>query len=100
MNGVLYRKYRPVRFAEVVEQEHVTTTLKNQLRANQVGHAYLLIGPRGVGKTTLARVLARSVNCTERKDDGEPCGSCTSCLAIASNTAVDVIEMDAASRGC
>lgn len=98
MNGVLYRKYRPVRFAEVVEQEHVTTTLKNQLRANQVGHAYLLIGPRGVGKTTLARVLARAVNCTERKDDGEPCGACTSCLAIASNSAVDVIEMDAASN--
>jgi DNA polymerase-3 subunit gamma/tau len=98
MNGVLYRKYRPVRFAEVVEQEHVTTTLKNQLKANQVGHAYLLIGPRGVGKTTLARVLARAVNCTARQDDGEPCGTCPSCVAIAAGSSVDVVEMDAASN--
>jgi DNA polymerase-3 subunit gamma/tau len=98
MDGVLYRKYRPASFSQVVEQEHVKTTLQNQLKAGQVGHAYLLIGPRGVGKTTLARVLARAVNCLNLSKDGEPCNTCTACQALLNNACVDVIEMDAASN--
>jgi DNA polymerase-3 subunit gamma/tau len=98
MDGVLYRKYRPASFSQVVEQEHVKTTLQNQLKAGQVGHAYLLIGPRGVGKTTLARVLARAVNCTSLGKDGEPCNGCDACKALLSSSSVDVIEMDAASN--
>ena len=96
MNGVLYRKYRPASFSQVVEQEHVKTTLQNQLKFNQVAHAYLFIGPRGVGKTTLARVLARAVNCLNLGTDGEPCNTCTACQALLNNACVDVIEMDAA----
>lgn len=95
---MLYRKYRPATFSDVVEQEHVKTTLRNQLRLGQVGHAYLLTGPRGVGKTTLARVLARAVNCRERTAEGEPCGSCDRCLALAAGTTLDLLEIDAASN--
>ena len=73
----LYRKYRPVTFSEVRGQEHIVTTLRNQVRADRTGHAYLLCGTRGTGKTTVAKILARAVNCLNPAD-GEPCGECAS----------------------
>ncbi len=94
----LYRKYRPQRFSELVGQEHVTTALQNALRDGRVGHAYLFSGPRGTGKTTTARLLAKALNCTNRGDDGDPCGVCDSCVAIAEGSSLDVIEVDAASK--
>src|SRR4051794_23525831 len=94
----LYRKYRPQRFAELVGQEHVSTALRNAVRDGRVGHAYLFSGPRGTGKTTTARLLAKALNCTNRGDDGDPCGECESCVAIAEGSSLDVIEVDAASR--
>jgi DNA polymerase III subunit gamma/tau len=94
----LYRKYRPQRFAELVGQEHVSTALRNAVRDGRVGHAYLFSGPRGTGKTTSARLLAKALNCTDRGDDGDPCGACESCVAIAEGSSLDVIEVDAASR--
>lgn len=93
----LYRKHRPSTFADVTGQEHVKTTLRNQLGAGTVAHAYLFTGPRGVGKTTLARLLAKSVNCLDLKD-GEPCNACEPCLDIQAGTALDVQEIDAASH--
>ena len=94
----LYRKYRPQRFSELVGQEHVTTALRNAVRDGRVGHAYLFSGPRGTGKTTSARLLAKALNCTNRADDGDPCGVCESCVSIAEGSSLDVIEVDAASR--
>ncbi len=94
----LYRKYRPQRFSELVGQEHVRTALQNSVRDGRVGHAYLFSGPRGTGKTTTARLLAKALNCTNRGDDGDPCGTCESCVAIAEGSSLDVIEVDAASR--
>ena len=96
----LYRKYRPATFAEVVGQEHVTAPLQQALRQDRVHHAYLFSGPRGCGKTSSARILARSLNC-EHGPTPEPCGQCDSCLALAPNGAgsLDVIEIDAASHG-
>jgi DNA polymerase-3 subunit gamma/tau len=94
----LYRKYRPQRFSELVGQEHVRTALQNAVRDDRVGHAYLFSGPRGTGKTTTARLLAKALNCTNRGDDGDPCGVCESCVAIAEGSSLDVIEVDAASR--
>jgi len=94
----LYRKYRPQRFSELVGQEHVTTALRNAVRDGRVGHAYLFSGPRGTGKTTTARLLAKALNCTNLGDDGDPCGVCESCVAIAEGSSLDVIEVDAASR--
>ena len=94
---VIARKYRPMTFSDVVGQEVVTRTLKNAIKQNRTAHAYLLVGPRGVGKTTLARIFAKALNC-ENPQDGEPCCKCASCLSIADETNLDVIEIDAASR--
>ena len=98
-NLVLYRKYRPSVFADVVGQEHVVRTVTNAIAAGEVAHAYLFAGPRGTGKTTLARLIARAVNCESRKEGTyEPCGTCNSCTEIARGAAVDLIEIDAASN--
>ena len=95
----LARKYRPKRFADVAVQSHVSNTLRGAIARGRVAHGYLLCGPRGVGKTTLARVLAMALNCEQRADDGEPCGVCTSCTRIWSGaTSLDVVEIDAASN--
>lgn len=95
---VLARKYRPKRFSEVVGQPSVVTTLKNAIRFDKIAHAYLFSGSRGVGKTTLARLFAKALNCSERTDDGEPCNTCTSCLEITTGQSLDVIEIDGASN--
>lgn len=97
---VLYRTYRPSTFADVAGQEHVTTTIQNQIASGSVSHAYLFTGPRGVGKTTIARLLAKAVNCTTRIAEGgaEPCNQCDACISIANGSALDVFEMDAASN--
>ncbi|MGQ0842292.1 DNA polymerase III subunit gamma and tau [Actinokineospora sp.] len=96
----LYRKYRPATFAEVVGQEHVTVPLRTALSAGRVNHAYLFSGPRGCGKTSSARILARSLNCVQGPTD-EPCGVCDSCVGLAPNGpgTIDVVELDAASHG-
>ena len=95
----LARKYRPKKFSEVAVQDHVSNTLKNAIAAKRVAHGYLLSGPRGVGKTTLARVLAMALNCEKGAPAGEPCGDCPSCTRIWSGSAsLDVVEIDAASN--
>lgn len=93
----LYRAFRPKTFEEVVGQDHIKTTLKNQIKAGRVGHAYLLNGTRGTGKTSIAKILARAVNC-ENPKDGEPCNECEICKAILDGSLTDVVEMDAASN--
>ena len=93
----LYRRYRPQTFAEIRGQEHVVKALRNAVRDDRVGHAYLLSGPRGTGKTTAARILAKVLNC-ENPIDGEPDGTCASCLSIESGTSFDLHELDAASN--
>lgn len=94
----LYRRHRPQRFAELVGQEHVSTALRNAVHEGRVGHAYLFSGPRGTGKTTTARILAKALNCLDPGPDGDPCGKCENCEAIAAGTFFDLAELDAASN--
>ena len=93
----LYRKFRPDTLADVKGQDHIVTTLKNQLAAGRIGHAYLFTGTRGTGKTTVAKILARAVNCENPSTEG-PCGECRICRAIAAGASMNVIEIDAASN--
>jgi len=98
MSGeVLYRKWRPQTFHEVVGQETVTTTLRNAVRGQRVGHAYLFSGPRGTGKTSTGRILAKAVNCLDPQE-GEPCNTCEACVSITESRCLDVVEIDAASN--
>ncbi len=99
MSLALARKYRPKSFADVAVQSHVSNTLRGAIARQRVAHGYLLCGPRGVGKTTLARVLAMALNCENKREDGEPCGKCISCQRIWSgSSSLDVVEIDAASN--
>ena len=93
----LARKYRPATFAQVVGQEHVTATLRAAIRKGKLSHAYVFAGPRGCGKTTVARLLAKALNCPDQQD-GDPCGVCTVCSGIAQGSYLDVLEIDAASH--
>ncbi|MFA7600695.1 MAG: DNA polymerase III subunit gamma/tau [Patescibacteria group bacterium] len=97
--AVLYQKYRPQKFSEILGQNNIKITLQNEILHNKIAHAYLFCGPRAVGKTTLARVLAKAVNCTNRKENEyEPCNNCESCLSINGFSNLDVVEIDAASN--
>lgn len=93
----LYRKFRPSEFADVKGQDHIITTLQNQIKADRIGHAYLFCGTRGTGKTTVAKIFAKAVNC-EHPVDGSPCGECEMCRSIAASMSMNVIEIDAASN--
>src|SRR5699024_8240566 len=93
----LYRKFRPSEFGDVKGQDHIITTLQNQIKANRIGHAYLFCGTRGTGKTTVAKIFAKAVNC-EHPVNGSPCGECEMCRSIAAGTSMNVIEIDAASN--
>ncbi|MDP9273814.1 MAG: DNA polymerase III subunit gamma/tau [Chloroflexota bacterium] len=95
----LYRKWRAQRFAEVIGQDPIVDTLRRAVATDRVAHAYLLVGPRGTGKTSTARILAKAINCLNRGEDGEPCDTCTACVSIREGRALDVIEIDAASHG-
>ena len=93
----LYRKFRPGEFEDVKGQDHISKTLQNQIKADRIGHAYLFCGTRGTGKTSVAKIFAKAVNC-EHPVNGSPCGVCDSCKAISSGTSMNVIEIDAASN--
>jgi len=92
------RKYRPQNFSTVIGQSHITTTLKNAIKNNQLAHAFLFCGPRGVGKTTCARILAKTINCENRTPDGEACNTCNSCVSFDNGTSLNIHELDAASN--
>ena len=92
------RKYRPQIFSTVVGQAHITTTLKNAIKNNQLAHAFLFCGPRGVGKTTCARILAKTINCENQTKDGEACNTCNSCVSFDAGTSLNIHELDAASN--
>src|SRR6187549_3306864 len=92
------RKYRPQTFDTVVGQQHITTTLKNAIKNNQLAHAFLFCGPRGVGKTTCARILAKTINCENLQPDGEACNQCNSCKSFNEGTSLNIHELDAASN--
>ncbi len=97
--ATLYRDYRPQNFSEVLGQKHIKITLQNEIKANNIAQAFLFCGPRAVGKTTLARIFAKAINCLNRqKNEYEPCGKCENCLAITTGTQLDIIEIDAASN--
>lgn len=95
--AVLYRKYRPQSFSEIIGQEHIVQTLTNSIIGNNISHAYLFTGPRGSGKTTIARLFAKAINC-EKPNGAEPCNKCSSCLEIMQGRSIDLIEIDAASH--
>lgn len=97
MYRVLYRKYRPKTFSEVSGQPQVTVTLKNELKADRIAHAYLFTGSRGTGKTSCAKILAKAVNCLDLQD-GDPCGKCAACRGLDDGSILDVVEIDAASN--
>ena len=93
----LYREWRPQTFEDVVGQEHIKTTLKNQIKNNKTAHAYLFCGTRGTGKTTMAKIMAKALNCLNLQD-GEPCNECEMCKSINAGLNIDVTEVDAASN--
>ena len=95
---VIARKFRPRTFKEMIGQEPLVTTLKNAIRLGRMPHAYLFSGPRGTGKTSVARLFAKAINCESRTADSEPCNACPSCLEIQSGTSLDVLEIDGASH--
>src|SRR5215471_18708021 len=96
---VLARKYRPQKFSDVIGQDHVTRTLKNAIEQRRIAHGYIFSGHRGIGKTTIARILAMALNCRSAEQPvAEPCGTCDSCAEIRSSSSVDVIEIDAATN--
>ena len=97
MHKALYRVYRPKNFNDIVGQEHIVRTLKNQIESQNVGHAYLFCGTRGTGKTSTAKIFSRAVNCTDLHDN-EPCNECESCREILEDKTMDVVEIDAASN--
>ena len=93
----LYRRYRPSGFDGVIGQEHIVQTLINQIKGDRLGHAYLFTGTRGTGKTSVAKIFAKAINCIN-SNDGSPCGKCQSCIALSDPSNIDVIEIDAASN--
>ena len=93
----LYRKYRSKTFEEIVGQEHITKSLINQIKNNEISHAYLFTGTRGTGKTSIAKIFAKAINCLNPKN-GSPCNECDKCKALGNNVNVDILEIDAASN--
>ncbi|MCX6743607.1 MAG: AAA family ATPase, partial [Candidatus Parcubacteria bacterium] len=99
MSLALYRKYRPQKWEDLTGQNHIKITLQHEIEAGKVSHAYLFTGPRGIGKTTTARLLAKSINCVNRKEGtSEPCNKCDSCLELTIGNDLDIMEIDAATH--